>query len=377
MWRLVLFAVILSGVPRARLERAARTLWATEHELASLLVDPGGAASRLPPPRYECVDTSVDPAFRQCTYAADEDVFVSASIQKSGAWEREKMLDMKQAWLFMGRNGTIANVVFADVGANLGLYSLYAAAVGIERVVAFEPLPPNVGLFVASVRQNAGFNESITIVGAGAGARAESMPMWIDQRNRGGSSFSSAKIQQIERIAARQQSVAHDCRLVPLDAIVHETVHVMKIDVEGHESCVFAGGQHLFGELGVVMIFAEFWRDLAPAPTTRRRYSTSCSRSGITSTRRFRRSRRAARPRSAVTVSQRCSNASASSTSSWFASTSWTRSFREGATTTRCRERVIRCTHRSSLRGRREEGRIKTEHPHAATCVHCVFSLVP
>jgi FkbM family methyltransferase len=211
---------------------------------------------------------SITPSFVQCTYNSEQDIHVSKKINHGGVWEQHKMTDMLGAFRYaashINNKDELSNVVFVDVGANIGAFSLYAAANKVGTVIAFEPLPPNAGIFVASVLSNPGFSKKIKLLLAGAGRERAEMSMFIDKKNRGGSSFSSEKIQRIERIPTTQQQVIHNCSVVTLDSVVRQRVHVMKIDVEGFESCVFAGAQHLFSNFGVVMVFLELWSQLSP-----------------------------------------------------------------------------------------------------------------
>lgn len=59
------------------------------------------------------------------------------------------MNDMRRAWDHLRASYQIDTIVFVDVGANIGIYSLYAAACGVKRITSFEPLPPNLALFTA------------------------------------------------------------------------------------------------------------------------------------------------------------------------------------------------------------------------------------
>lgn len=57
--------------------------------------------------------------------------------------------------------------------------------------------------------------------------------------------------------------------MVRLDDAFQERVDVMKIDVEGYESCVIAGGKELLRRHGVPVLYLELWPSLSPcAPNT-------------------------------------------------------------------------------------------------------------
>ena len=77
------------------------------------------------------------PEFIICVYKSEEDRYVSNSILKHGTWELGISIIIK---LLLEQSDQ--NILFLDVGANLGIHSLYAASLGY-RVVAIEPQEKN------------------------------------------------------------------------------------------------------------------------------------------------------------------------------------------------------------------------------------------
>jgi FkbM family methyltransferase len=238
---LVLWLTLFATVPAAQIRRTGLrknssvrnesrvTINTDKNAIANtrLLVDFTRYTAAQPPPRYDCRTTEkLSVTFQLCYYAAEEDIWVSSSIAKQGMWEESKMRDMHDAWQYteaiLRAHGIASGIVFLDVGANLGLFSLYAAATGVGKVLAFEPLSANAGLFIASILRNRGFAKKIQLYTAGAGDRVQRSPMWVDLTNRGGSSFSRDKIVNIEQVPEGRQRVVQDCNIVPLDMIVRE-----------------------------------------------------------------------------------------------------------------------------------------------------------
>ena len=66
----------------------------------------------------------LQPQFRICVHNVNEDVWVSDSIMKFGYWE----VELAQ-WLnkLLVKLGTPSDVLYIDLGANLGIHSLHAA----------------------------------------------------------------------------------------------------------------------------------------------------------------------------------------------------------------------------------------------------------
>jgi FkbM family methyltransferase len=117
-----------------------------------------------------------------------------------------------------------------DVGANLGYFTLLAAAHGC-RVRAFEPSPR----LAASVRASAalnGFGALVTVTNAGVGAAAGSLRF-----------DAHAAEPALSRVVADEAATAHLPR-VPVVALadeIAEDVLLIKMDTEGHEAAALAG----------------------------------------------------------------------------------------------------------------------------------------
>jgi hypothetical protein len=86
----------------------------------------------LPPPKYDCRKMNTLPAYMQCAYSPENDVHVSGSILRDGSWEPSKAIDMQMSWVYVQDRVPDRPILFVDVGANLGLFSLFAAATGLR-----------------------------------------------------------------------------------------------------------------------------------------------------------------------------------------------------------------------------------------------------
>jgi len=83
-------------------------------------------------------------------YVHEGDEYISNCIRKHGGWEfiaTEVLHELIQAERKKGE------VLFVDVGANIGYFSLIAAALGVP-VVAFEPVTKNHSVFKKSIELN-------------------------------------------------------------------------------------------------------------------------------------------------------------------------------------------------------------------------------
>jgi FkbM family methyltransferase len=144
-------------------------------------------------------------------------------------------------------------MTFVDVGANVGFFSLLAAsAVGpTGRVVAVEPSPYAVDRLREAVAAND--LQCVDVVSAGLSERDGTLPLFVP---------ATAGNHTPTMTAAGPDTVRIDVPVTTLDRLLGERsierVDVLKVDVEGHEPRVFAGGEQAL-RAGVVRdIVCEF-----------------------------------------------------------------------------------------------------------------------
>jgi FkbM family methyltransferase len=116
-----------------------------------------------------------------------------------------------------------AGAVVVDVGANIGVFALYAAAAGASRVFAFEPFPDSFAL----LRRNAEHNRLASIVPRQLALAGESgtRSLFLAGRHGTNSLFGDGAAVQVE------------CRTLA-DVFAAEAIercHFLKLDCEGAE----------------------------------------------------------------------------------------------------------------------------------------------
>ena len=126
---------------------------------------------------------------------------------------------------------------FVDIGANVGLYSLYVAsrAGPGARILAVEPQPGIVDRLLFNVRANARFN--VVVLAMAVADRAAEMELVIDERDSGGTHLNKSAAAMRGATAVRVP-----CR--PLTAILDlagiSSIDALKIDIEGAEDLALA-----------------------------------------------------------------------------------------------------------------------------------------
>jgi FkbM family methyltransferase len=142
---------------------------------------------------------------------------------------------------------------FVDVGANVGYVTLLGAArVGRGgRVVAVEPYPPNFRILTEQVERNRlGYVKLMPVaLSDEPGSLRLYAPPAEEHRDYNVSYVKSENYQAVDVPTRKLDDV--------LDELGIETVRLMKVDVEGAEPKVFAGGERSLGAGRVQHVISE------------------------------------------------------------------------------------------------------------------------
>lgn len=134
------------------------------------------------------------------------------AILRTNRFYEQQMLEYIEALALSG--------VYVDAGGYVGTHTLFFAAFcPASRVLAFEPRPHCLEHLRDNVAQNA-LGDRVAVHPFGLSDRDETVTVTLDRRE-----------------------VSFECHA--LDALVHETVALMKIDVEGMEGKVLAGASQV------------------------------------------------------------------------------------------------------------------------------------
>lgn len=143
-----------------------------------------------------------------------------------------------------------------DIGANIGLYSMAAAARGAS-VHAFEPVPATVARLRRSLSLNPDLTSRVTVHAEGLSSDPGTLTLHT-QSLQDYSGHASA------HRSAEDQGDAIDVPISTLDEELQEIarpVRLVKIDVEGHESAVLEGGRNFFARTRPDFLFIEIEED--------------------------------------------------------------------------------------------------------------------
>jgi FkbM family methyltransferase len=128
-----------------------------------------------------------------------------------------------------------APFVFVDIGANVGLFSLFVAAQAgsAARILAVEPEPGNLSRLDFNIRANP--NLPIKIIPTALSDEAGNLAIDLDRRDRGGSRTKRIVPGEMETGAV---PVPAQTLLSLLFAEGIDTIDALKIDVEGYEDVI-------------------------------------------------------------------------------------------------------------------------------------------
>ena len=210
----------------------------------------------------KCYPLKVNPPAVICVYEDAKDIWVSKSLRLHGTFEGQIVDVFKQALL----HNSMLDVI--DIGANLGLYSLTAAAMG-RKTISVEPLTKTVNHFHKSVKLNK-FENRITLITNAISNKREKVFFKLNSFNQGGTKMLPNETKCSHDGCPFSWSILMD-DVVPLVTERNIFKAIMKIDIEGAEHLAFANASQLFTAVHVPLIFMEtkFQREFCGAKTAK------------------------------------------------------------------------------------------------------------
>jgi FkbM family methyltransferase len=138
-----------------------------------------------------------------------------------------------------------AGDLFADVGANIGAFTVMAAGVASARVVAFEASPDTYEMLARNIRLN-DFHDRVKAVPAAAG------------RSEGTTQFSIGLGTENYVTTGTAATSSVSVRMTTLDGeLAGDPPDLLKVDVEGFETEVFAGAANTLRDPKLKAIIVE------------------------------------------------------------------------------------------------------------------------
>lgn len=134
--------------------------------------------------------------------------------------------------------------LFIDIGANIGSYTVLASAVSGANSIAVEPDPLTMASLMKNIVANA-IETRVTAVEAALGADA-------------GTALFTVGLDTINRIATSADERVRTVQQMRLDDVVGNLAPLLiKLDVEGHEAKVLAGGRRTLANPSLIAVETE------------------------------------------------------------------------------------------------------------------------
>ena len=174
------------------------------------------------------------------------------------AFYRAKTLLTKEPETIAWLNKIKTNSVIYDIGANVGVYSIYAAAVRDCRVLSFEPSFLNLELLFRNIQTN-NLQDKITIVPLSLSNKSQIEDFYMQEGDNiwGGAHNSSGSNKSQDGTDMQKFKTSSQIAL-SLDDLVNifnlPTPSHIKIDVDGLEDRVLQGGLNTFGNTKSILI---------------------------------------------------------------------------------------------------------------------------
>jgi FkbM family methyltransferase len=174
------------------------------------------------------------------------------------AFYRAKTLLTKEPETIAWLNKIKANSIIYDVGANVGVYSIYAAAIRDCQVLSFEPSFFNLELLFRNIQTN-NLQEKITIVPLSLSNKSQIENFYMQEGdNIWGGAHNSSGSNKSQDGTEMQKFKTSSQMALSLDDLINvfnlPTPSHIKIDVDGLEDRVLQGGLNTLGNTKSVLI---------------------------------------------------------------------------------------------------------------------------
>ena len=215
-------------------------------------------SSEIVPSRFRCLQTKTllnRTSTHICLHETKKDVYVSGAYRDTQSiWEEAKVTRILQYLLRHPR------LHFIDVGANIGAYTMYVAALG-RFVLAIDCFAPNMARLRRSVQLANVTDHVVLVQNAIYKHSGQHLRLSVDTRNIGGQGISIARNQSAGNASRPNpyvvQTILFD-EILPILVGRGIRAAMMKIDIEGSENFVVETGSRVFDTLDIPLVQMEW-----------------------------------------------------------------------------------------------------------------------
>lgn len=177
-------------------------------------------------------------------------------VWTGGAWEEHETAEILRV-LEQDEDVSQTPPVFVDIGAHIGWFTTVVAREGYE-VYAFEGLPDNIRMLKATLCANKEIKDLVKFYPIGLGMKNQRCDVVAQHWNRGnGNVLCGRNGLQHRTLETQDYAYRGEMEIRRLDDIMDMDVRVLKIDVEGYEPWVIAGGARWLTQRKVMYILTD------------------------------------------------------------------------------------------------------------------------
>ena len=171
---------------------------------------------------------------------------------------RAKTLETKEPETIAWINSFKPNSIFYDVGANVGIFSCYAAFKNKCEVFAFEPSPPNLEMLISNITLN-NLSERICIIPFGLSELTKQARIYYSRNSFSwGGAHNSVDLKINQRGETLKDTIDIKTISYNLDDLIRllklPSPRYLKIDVDGIENVILRGCQEAFKTIESILV---------------------------------------------------------------------------------------------------------------------------
>ncbi|CAF3423693.1 unnamed protein product [Rotaria socialis] len=211
---------------------------------------------------FQCVKTKLllkEYRTTVCAHNIRKDTDVSGLIVRNGIWE-ENLVTRIVRILSMNRQ-----LSFIDIGANIGIYTMYAAKLGCKNVIAIECFRPNVERIRRAVQLENVQNQVVIMARALYNKSNVYLSLRTNIANNIGSQRLNAEVQNNENNSLVVQTIRFD-DLLPVVRKRDIREAIIKIDIETSEHHLCGTGEQMFSQINIPFVMME-WANIKEIPS--------------------------------------------------------------------------------------------------------------
>ncbi|CAF1171199.1 unnamed protein product [Rotaria sordida] len=213
--------------------------------------------------KFQCIKTKKllnNISTNICLHKTKKDKYISGAFNDSiSIWEEEQVIRILRLLIYY------PHLDFIDLGANIGTYTMYVAALG-RFVLAIDCFAPNIIRLSRAIQLANASNQVILIQNALFTHSGQFLRLSIDTRNIGGQGIYLSNNYSYKYHIKKTSSINNPyiVKTIMFDEILPILIQhgirsvLMKIDIEGSESFVIESGSHIFDTLDIPFIQMEW-----------------------------------------------------------------------------------------------------------------------